>query len=195
MKQFFSSINLAVFFVLSFFLLTIHQELFHYLQVGFFISVHISKVYVMSSPTSQSSPSFHSFFNKENAGAETATKLNFISSIWDDDHIQRLDENTVNAYGVIKILKESMLLRLLLTYWGRRVCILKIVMLLKTKLTQQDTKKFSITNRLRRVLFLIIQKRLEHQSQVYRISHLLPLNPPSIGVPKVSLHQMTLIHL
>ena len=31
----FSSINLAVFFVLSFFLPTIHQELFHYLQVGF----------------------------------------------------------------------------------------------------------------------------------------------------------------
>ena len=32
-------------------------------------------------------------------------------------------------------------------------------------------------------------------SLVYRIIHLLPSNPPSIGVPKVSLHQMTLIHL
>ena len=41
-----------------------------------------------------------------------------------------------------------MLIRLLLAYWGRRVCILKVVMLLKTKLTQQDTNNFSITNRL-----------------------------------------------
>ena len=46
----------------------------------------------MLSPTSQSSPSFHSFFNKENTSAETATKLDLISSIWDDDHIWRLDE-------------------------------------------------------------------------------------------------------
>ena len=79
-----------------------------------------------------------------------------------------------NAYGVIKNFKESMLLRLLLTYWGRRVCILKVVMLLKTKLTQKDTKNFRITNRLVRVFFTIILKRLEHPSQVYRISHLLP---------------------
>ena len=115
--------------------------------------------------------------------------------IWDDDHIQRLDEKTGNAYGILKLFKESMLLRLLLTYWGRRVCILKVVMLLKTKLTQQDTKNFRITNRLVRVFFAIIQKRLEHPSLVYTISHLLPLNPPFIGVPKVSLHQTTLIHL
>ena len=104
-------------------------------------------------------------------------------------------KKTGNAYGVIKLFKESMLLRLLLTYWGRRVCILKVVMLLKTKLTQQDTKNFRFTNRLVRVFFTIILKRLEHPSLVYRISNMLPSNPPSIGVPKVSLYQMTLIHL
>ena len=43
-------------------------------------------------PTGQSSPAFHSFLNKEKKISETATKLEFISSIWDDDHIQRLDE-------------------------------------------------------------------------------------------------------
>ena len=102
----------------------------------------------MSSTTSQSSPAFHSFLNKEKTNSETATKLNFISSIWDDDHLRRLDEKTGNAYGAIKLFKESMLLRLLLAYWGRRVCILKVVMLLKTKLAQQETKNFSITNRL-----------------------------------------------
>ena len=104
-------------------------------------------------------------------------------------------KKTGNTYGVIKVFKESMLLRLLLTYPGRRVCILKVVLLIKTNLTQQDTKNFSITNRLGRVLFLIIQKILEHPSQVYRISHLMPSNPPYIVVPKVSLLQMILINL
>ena len=104
-------------------------------------------------------------------------------------------KKTGNAYGVINFFKESMLIRLFLKYCGRRVCILKVVILLKTNLTQQDTKNFIITNRLGRVLLLIIHKILEHPSQVYRISHLLPYNPPSIVVPKVSLHQITLIHL
>ena len=67
---------------------------------------------------------------------------------------------TDNAYGVIKLFKESILLRLLITYWGRRVCMLKVVRLLKTKLTQQDNKDFSITNRLGRVFILIIMKIL-----------------------------------
>ena len=77
---------------LSFYLPTIHLKLFHFLQVGFFILVDISKVYVMLYPTSQSSPAFHSIFNKKKTSAEIATKLNFISSIWDDYHIWRLDE-------------------------------------------------------------------------------------------------------
>ena len=57
-----------------------------------FISFDISKVYIMSSPTSLSSPALHSFFNKEKTSAETTTKLDIISFIRDDDHIQRLDE-------------------------------------------------------------------------------------------------------
>ena len=36
-------------------------------------------------------------------------------------------KKTGNDYGVIQVSKESMLLRLLLTYWGRRLCILKVV--------------------------------------------------------------------
>ena len=46
----------------------------------------------MSSTTSQSSSTFHLLFNKEKTGAETETNLDFISYIWDDDHILRLDE-------------------------------------------------------------------------------------------------------
>ena len=46
----------------------------------------------MSDTTSQSSSKFHSFFNKEKTSAETEAKLDFILSIWDDDHILRLDE-------------------------------------------------------------------------------------------------------
>ena len=41
-----------------------------------------------------------------------------------------LMKTTVNAYGVIQVFKESIILRILLTYWGRRVCILKVVMFL-----------------------------------------------------------------
>ena len=59
----------------------------------------------MSSNTRQYSSAFHSFFNKEKTSVETETKIDFISSIWDDDHIRRLDEKTGNAYGVIKIFK------------------------------------------------------------------------------------------
>ena len=71
-------------------------------------------------------------------------------------------KRTGNDYGVIKLFKESMLLRIFLTYWGRRLYILKVVMLLKTKIIQLDTKNFRITNRLGRVFFSIILKRLEH---------------------------------
>ena len=46
----------------------------------------------MLSTTNQYSPAFQSFLNKEKTSAETATKLDFISSILDDDHIRRLDE-------------------------------------------------------------------------------------------------------
>ena len=85
MKQLFSSVNPAVFLSVSFFLPTINKKLFHFFyKLDFFISVDISKVYVMSSPTRQSSPAFYSFFKKEKKSAETATKLDFISSIWDD---------------------------------------------------------------------------------------------------------------
>ena len=149
----------------------------------------------MSSRISQYSPAFHSFFNKEITSEKTKNKLDFISSIWDYDHFRRLDEKTGNAHGVIKVFKESMLLRHFLTYWGRRVCILKVLFLLKTNFTQQDTKNFRITNRLRRLFLLIIHKRLNHSSQVYRIIYLLQSNPPSVVVPKLALHRMTLIHI
>ena len=90
-------------FIPLFFLANNTSRTLSFLQVELFISVDISKVYVMLSPTSQYYPEFHSFFNKEKTSAETATKLNFISSIWDDDHIWRLDEKTGNAYGVMKV--------------------------------------------------------------------------------------------
>ena len=77
---------------------------------------------------------FHSFFNNENTSAETETKIDFFSSIWDDDHILKIDERTGNAEGVIQFSKESTLLRILLTFWGSRVCILKVVMFLMTNI-------------------------------------------------------------
>ena len=46
----------------------------------------------MLSSASPSFSKFHPFFNKEKTSTETKTKLDFISSIWDDYHILRLDE-------------------------------------------------------------------------------------------------------
>ena len=47
----------------------------------------------MSSAVSQTLSKYNLLFNNENTYAETETKLDCISSIWDDDQIQRLDEN------------------------------------------------------------------------------------------------------
>ena len=88
----------------------------------------------MSSTTSQSSSTFNFLFNREKKSAETKTKLDFISYIWDNYHILSLDKKTSNAYLVIKFSKESMLLRLLIMYLGRRVRTLKAVTFLRTKL-------------------------------------------------------------
>ena len=41
---------------------------------------------------SQISSKFHLFLNKEKKSAETETKLDLISYIWDDDHILRIDK-------------------------------------------------------------------------------------------------------
>ena len=90
-NSFFPRVMLPFFLSLSFFLPKIHLKLFHFLQVGFFISVDIIEVSVLLSTTSQSSSTFHSFFNKEKTSEETETRLDFISYIWDDDHILRLD--------------------------------------------------------------------------------------------------------
>ena len=149
----------------------------------------------MLSPRRQSSPALHSFFNKEKTSAETTTKLDFISSIWDDDHIRRLDEKNWQYLWCNQTFQGINATKALAHVLGKKGIHIKVVMLLNKKLKQLDNKNFSITNRLGRVFLLIILKRLEHPSQVYRISHLLPSNPPSIGVSKVSLHQMTQIYM
>ena len=68
-------------------------KLFHYLQVVIVSQVGIIRFYIISSSASQSFSNFHLLFNNENIYAETEKKLDFISSIWDDDHIHRVDDN------------------------------------------------------------------------------------------------------
>ena len=46
-----------------------------------------------------------------------------------------------------------------------------------------------------KVFLKIIWKRSKHPFQVYRIIHLLPLNPPYTEVPKLPLHKMKLTYL
>ena len=116
-NSYFPRLILPFFLSLYFFLPTIYQKLFHYLQVGFFISVDISKAYVMSSPTSQSSPVFSPFFNKEKISAETATKhwfleniyytisiASFFSSslqIWSSSHIDEMKWSLVDVSALV----------------------------------------------------------------------------------------------
>ena len=57
----------------------------------------------MWSSKSHSSSKVHSFFNNEKTYAETDTKLDFISSIWDDDHILSLDEKNCKCLWCTKI--------------------------------------------------------------------------------------------
>ena len=139
----------------------------------------------MSFSASQLLSKYHYLFNNEKTCAETERKLDFISSIGDDDHILGLDKKTYNAYGVIQVYKVSMLLRLLITYRKRRIWILNVVVYLRKNIIKQDTKSFSISKRLGRVFFVNIHKRSKHPFQVYRIIHLLPLNTPYTAVSKV----------
>ena len=63
------------------------------------------KISIIFSSASQSSSKFHSFFNMEETSAETETKLDLISSIWDDDHILGLDENNWKYLWCTKVLQ------------------------------------------------------------------------------------------
>ena len=56
----------------------------------------------MPSSTSQSLSKYHVLFNNEKSFAETETKLYFIWSIWDYDHIMRLYENNLQYLWCIK---------------------------------------------------------------------------------------------
>ena len=47
----------------------------------------------------------HFFLNNENTYTETETKLDFISSNWDDDNMMRLDENNWQCLWCNKLLQ------------------------------------------------------------------------------------------
>ena len=121
----------------------------------------------MWSTTSQSSSTFHPFYNKEKTRAETETKLDFISSICDDDHIWRLDEKNWQFLWFNQSFQVINATKSLSHVLGKKGIHIKVVILLKTMLAQQDTKNFSITNRLGRVFFLFIQKIPKHSSLSY----------------------------
>ena len=63
----------------------------------------------MSYSASQSFSKYYYLSITKKTCAETETKLDSISSIWDNDHILRLDEKNAIAYGVINVSKELML--------------------------------------------------------------------------------------
>ena len=59
---------------------------------------------------SQYSLNFHLLFNKERIISETETKIDFISSIWDDDNILRLDKNNLQCLwctNVVQVINDT----------------------------------------------------------------------------------------
>ena len=49
--------------------------------------------FIVSDSAIQSYLKFHPLFNTDKACEETETKLDFVSYIWDDDRIHRIDES------------------------------------------------------------------------------------------------------
>ena len=100
-------------------------KLLHYLLSVISSQVNIIIVYIIYASTSQYLSSFHSLFNNEKACAEKETKLDFISSIWDDDHIQMFDENKWQCLWCNKIFQGINATEALARVLKKRVCILK----------------------------------------------------------------------
>ena len=118
-------------------------------------------------------------------------KLNFISSIWDDDHIQRFDENNWQCLWCYKKFQGMNATKALAQVLGKMACILIDGMQSRKNRTEQHIESFSISELLGRLLFSIVLKISNILFQVYRISHLQSLDPPYTAVLKVSLHQTT----
>ena len=149
----------------------------------------------MSSSSSQSLSKFHSLFNNENKCAETETKLDFISSICDYDHIHPVDENNWQCLWCNTIFQGINATKALARILGKRGVYIESFYssINKTHITRyQDLQHFKAAWK------GVIHNYSEisnHPFRVYRISRLLSSNPTYTAVTKVSLHQMTLMYL
>ena len=149
--------NFTIFVIVIYFLPTLPLHIFYLSQIVNFPSQH-HKMFIISSSPSQSSSKFNSLFNNENICAETETKLYFISSIWDDDQIIRLDENNWQCLWCDTSFQEINDTKALHRVLGKKVVHIKSCYVTKDKAHIKNTKGFSNKNRIRRVFFLNIQK-------------------------------------
>ena len=97
----------------------------------------------MSSSSIQSFSKYHYCFNNQKTCAETETNIDFISSIWDDDQIMRLDEKNwqflwcnTNFQGINDTEALDQVL-------GKKVMHIKIVQVPKEKLSYKKIPKDS----------------------------------------------------
>ena len=123
-------VDVAVLFAnVSYFLPTLLLKLFYFLQVGFFQLISL-KFPSCCLPQANLIQNFIRFsISKRQVQKPKLSLISFhlygmMITFWG------LMKKTGNTYGVIKVSKESMLLRLFLTYWGRKLSILKVFMFL-----------------------------------------------------------------
>ena len=96
---------------------------FYYLWFIMSSQVGIIKVYIMFASTSQHLSKFHPLLDNKKACAEKEKKLVLFHLFEIIIAFRGLMKITANTYGVINHSKESMLLSLLIFYWGKRTCI------------------------------------------------------------------------
>ena len=123
-----------LYLTLYLFLPTIHLKLFHFLQVGFFLQLISWKFPLFCLTQTNLLQHFIIFSIRKRQVQKPKLGLTSFHIYGIMTTFGGLMKKTGNAYDVIKVYNESMLLSILLTYWGRRLCILKVVMLLSKNL-------------------------------------------------------------
>ena len=123
----------------------------------------------MSDSSNNSSPRIHCMSRKSDFPPRMSQELNFISSIWEDDYIEKLANNQWKCLWCDNtFLGFKNCLSSISFTWNKRYAY-KVLFFRNWKIIYQDTNIFVITNILIIMLSAITPKSWIHQYHVYRI--------------------------
>ena len=129
------SVNVIVLFSdVPSFLPMLLPKLFHYLQVEYSLKLTLLKFISCRLPQTNLLQNFIRFSIRKIQVQKPKVGLISFILFWAVITFWGLMKTTGNAYSVLKYSKESMLLRLLLMYWWRRVRTLNVFIFLRKKL-------------------------------------------------------------